>query len=245
MRHAIVLLSGGMDSGMMFRLALAQNRVVWPLMFDYGQRHIRELEYAEQQVHYWARIYKGQVPNYIRFKIDLTQIGQSSLTEDIDVPKGDTRFFDQVKQKGRPATYVPARNTILLSIALGYAEALSLMREPISEIWHGANKLDSDGYPDCRTGYFNQLEQTFNLATKMTADERKPITIKTPLIQMDKVAILKEGNHLGVPWRMTWSCYNGREKACGVCPSCVLRLRAFEAVGASDPLPYESTATLR
>lgn len=161
---------------------------------------------------------------------DLRQWGGSALTDNaIDLPTG--RSLEEMSQN-IPVTYVPARNTIFLSFALAYAETLGAER-----IYIGVNALDYSGYPDCRPDYIQAMQEVFRLGTKQ-GREGKPINIFTPLLHLKKTEIIQLGNRLGVPWELTWSCYAGKEIACGVCDACRLRLAAFAELGLKDPLVY-------
>jgi 7-cyano-7-deazaguanine synthase len=165
------------------------------------------------------------------FDIDLKQIGGSALTDEIKVPEG--KSLEDIKNGGIPATYVPARNTIFLSIALAYAEVAGA-----DAIYLGVNHMDSSGYPDCRPEYLKRFQEMADLATKR-AVEGRPIKIMAPLSEMTKTDIVRTGAQLHVPFELTWSCYSGRKKACGVCDSCKLRLAGFSEAGMTDPLEYE------
>jgi 7-cyano-7-deazaguanine synthase len=222
---AVVLLSGGLDSSTVLYQAQADGCDCYALSFDYQQRHRRELESA-QQIAEIAGVIEHQV---VRF--DLRLWGGSALTDNqIDLPadRSLAEMADQI-----PVTYVPARNTIFLSFALAYAESIHASR-----VYIGVNALDYSGYPDCRPDYIEAMGEVFRLGTKQ-GREGEAIAIYTPLIDLKKTDIIQLGNHLGVPWDKTWSCYAGEEKACGVCDSCRLRLAAFEALNLSDPLPYQ------
>jgi len=221
--RAVVLLSGGLDSSTVLAIALEMGYEVHALSFDYGQRHSRELESAKKIAKYF------NVPHKI-IKIDLRQIGGSALTDNIDVPE---RNVDEI-EKEIPITYVPARNTILLSLALGYAEVIDA-----DAIFYGANAIDYSGYPDCRPEYVEAFERVANLGTKRGV-EGKHIKIIAPIIHMTKAEIIKKGMELGVPYELTWSCYKGGKRACGKCDSCLLRLKGFMEAGYEDPLEYET-----
>ncbi|OYT60477.1 7-cyano-7-deazaguanine synthase QueC [Euryarchaeota archaeon ex4484_178] len=220
--RAVVLLSGGLDSSTVLAIALSQGYEVHALSFDYGQRHSKELESAKKIAEYY------RVPHKI-IKIDLRQIGGSALTDNIDVPERDVNEIEGEI----PITYVPARNTILLSFALGYAEVIDA-----DAIFYGANAIDYSGYPDCRPEYVEAFEKCANLGTKRGV-EGKSIRIIAPIIHMSKAEIIKKGMELGVPYELTWSCYRGGERACGKCDSCLLRLKGFMEAGYEDPLEYE------
>ncbi|NPA75506.1 MAG: 7-cyano-7-deazaguanine synthase QueC [Euryarchaeota archaeon] len=219
---AVVLLSGGLDSTTVVAMAREMGYEVFALSFDYGQRHSREMESAIKVAKYYGIEHKI-------LKIDLRQIGGSALTDDIEVPE---RELDEI-EKEIPITYVPARNTILLSYALAYAEVIGA-----DAIFYGANAIDYSGYPDCRPEYVEAFEKMANLGTKRGV-EGHPIKILAPLMHMSKADIIKKGIELGVPYELTWSCYRGGEKACGRCDSCLLRLRGFMEAGAEDPIEYE------
>jgi len=225
MKRAVCLLSGGMDSAVATAIAKFRGYEIYPLTFQYKQKNIRELDSAKKLVIY----FKFRKHNI--FNIDLKQIGGSALTDRLEIPTG--RTVDEIKRGEIPITYVPARNTIFLSIALGYAEVLDA-----DSIFIGANYLDSSGYPDCRSEYMKKFQELANLATKRAVNG-KLIEIEYPLINMGKAEIVKKGMELGVPFELTWSCYNDREKACGECDSCVLRLDGFKENGYEDPLEYE------
>jgi 7-cyano-7-deazaguanine synthase len=221
-KSAIVLLSGGLDSMVVTGLAREAGYAIHALTIDYNQRHRIELESA-------ARIAKhlGAVEHII-LPLDLSRFGGSALTADIAVPK------DGVEDNAIPVTYVPARNTIFLSLCLGLAEARGAR-----ELWIGVNALDYSGYPDCRPDFIAAFEQTANLATKAGV-EGDCFTIKTPLIDMTKAEIAREANRLGLDAGMSWSCYDPTpdNKACGQCDSCRLRAKGFAEAKLEDPTRY-------
>lgn len=220
-QKAVVLLSGGLDSSTVLYQARADGYDCYAISFDYQQRHRRELQ-AAQAIAEAAGVKDHQI---IRF--DLTRWGGSALTdESLDLPEGRS-----IEDMGEdiPITYVPARNTIFLSFALAYAEALDAER-----IYIGVNALDYSGYPDCRPDYIAAMEEAFRLGTQQ-GREGTAIIIETPLIQLKKTEIIQLGNSLGVPWEKTWSCYAGGARPCGVCDSCRLRLAAFAELGLEDP----------
>jgi 7-cyano-7-deazaguanine synthase len=219
---AVCLLSGGMDSAVAAAIAKAAGYGLYALSFQYNQRHSRELEAAKELV-----ISLGVLEHKI-FHIDLRQIGGSALTDEIAVPAGRKKIGGDI-----PATYVPARNTIFLSIALAYAEVVDA-----DAVFIGANSVDYSGYPDCRPEYFKKFQELADVATKKTAEGRR-IKVEAPLLQMTKADIVRKGLGLSVPFESTWSCYQGRKKACGVCDSCILRLNGFAEAGVKDPLEYE------
>ncbi|HLO87496.1 MAG TPA: 7-cyano-7-deazaguanine synthase QueC [Nostocaceae cyanobacterium] len=222
---AVILLSGGLDSSTVLYQAKADNCECYAISFDYQQRHRRELHSAAL-VAQAAGVVEHQLVNF-----DLRKWGGSALTDDaIDLPQARS-----VAQMGQdiPVTYVPARNTIFLSFALGYAEAIAAQR-----IYIGVNALDYSGYPDCRPDYLQAMQEVFRLGTKQ-GREGQAISIVAPLVNLKKTEIIQLGNQLGVPWHLTWSCYAGNEKACGVCDSCLLRLAAFKELGLTDPIEYD------
>ena len=225
MKKAVVLLSGGLDSSTCMAIAKREGYELYALSFEYGQRHDRELESARAIArHFGAK-------EHMILRLELNRIGGSALTdENIDVPENrdEEHMADEI-----PVTYVPARNTILLSYALAYAEV-----KDVDAIYIGANALDYSGYPDCRPEYYSAFEEVARLGTKRGVEGR-PIEIKYPLIEMSKADIIRTGMELGVPYELTWSCYKGGEKACGVCDSCRLRLKGFREAGYEDPLDYE------
>jgi 7-cyano-7-deazaguanine synthase len=231
-RPAIVLLSGGLDSTTCLAIAREERfDPVYTLAFDYGQRHRHELIAAERI----ARQFSAHEHRVIR--IDLRQFGGSSLTADIPVPKDR----DESEMAGDvPMTYVPARNTIFLSYALGWAEVLN-----VRDIFIGVNALDYSGYPDCRPEFIAAFQRLANLATKMTthasADSPEPpLRIHAPLIEMTKAQIIRRGVELGVEYALTHSCYDpdAQGRACGHCDSCLLRKKGFTEAGVSDPTIY-------
>jgi len=223
---AVVLLSGGLDSSTVIYQAKADGCDCYALSFDYQQRHRRELASAATIARHAGAI-EHRVVNF-----DLRTWGGSALTDDrLDLP-GDRSVADM--SQSIPITYVPARNTIFLSFALAYAEAIAARR-----VYLGVNALDYSGYPDCRPDYLAAMQEVFRLGTKQ-GREGEAIAIVAPLLHLKKTEIVELGNRLGVPWEQTWSCYAGGEKACGHCDSCRLRLAAFAELGLSDPLPYFS-----
>jgi len=225
MKKAVVLLSGGLDSTVTLAKAKEEDYELYPMSFDYGQRHNKELKSAKKIAEWFG----AQEHKIIR--IDLTQIGGSALTDNnIAVP--EKRKVEEIGYDV-PPTYVPARNTILLAFGIGYAETVGA-----EAVFIGANALDYSGYPDCRPEYFKAFQKVADLGTR-TGIEGKPIQIKYPLINMTKADIVKEGSRLNAPFHLTWSCYKGGEKACGKCDSCILRLKGFKEAGLSDPIEYE------
>jgi len=226
MKKAIVLCSGGVDSSTALAIAKAEGYELYALSFDYGQRHILEIEKAKEVANFFG------VKDHRIMKVDLRQIGGSALTSDIQVPKD--RSEDQISQE-IPVTYVPARNTIFLSFALAWAEVIGA-----EAIFIGVNVLDYSGYPDCRPEYIHAFERVAHLGTKAGVEKKLRLDIKTPLIQMTKAQIIREGQKIGVPFHLTHSCYDptSERKACGRCDSCILRKKGFEEAGLKDPIPY-------
>ncbi len=228
MRKAVVLLSGGLDSTTVLALAQVTGYDCYALSFDYGQRHNFELE-AAAVIATQARVAAHKV-----IQLDLGAIGGSALTDpDIAVPQADQ---SSEVATGIPLTYVPARNTIFLSLALGWAEVLDAQN-----IFIGVNAVDYSGYPDCRAEFIEAFERVANLATKAGV-EGQQMTIHTPLITMSKAEIIQAGTELGVDYSCTVSCYSADEvgRACGRCDACHLRAAGFEQAGFPDPTPYLS-----
>ena len=226
MKKAIVLLSGGLDSTTVLAAAINKGFDIIALSFNYGQRHNYEIQCAREIASSY-NVIKHQIAN-----IDLGAIGGSALTDDIDVPKNR----DTVKMDSDiPITYVPARNTIFLSYALALAEV-----ENTFHIFIGVNALDYSGYPDCRPEYIESFQKMGRLATKSGVEETEQLIIHTPLIDLKKSEIIKLGIELGVDYSKTHSCYDplGKDKPCGKCDACILRIKGFLDVGASDPLNY-------
>jgi 7-cyano-7-deazaguanine synthase len=223
---AIVLLSGGLDSATVLAIAQAEGFRVAALSFRYGQRHSVELDAASRIAT------RAGVAQHIVTEIDLRAAGGSALTSDLAVPKGRTL---QELGHGIPVTYVPARNTIFLSFALSWAEALQAQ-----DIFIGVNALDYSGYPDCRPEFIEAFERLANLGTKAGVQGTKRFRIHAPLISLTKAEIISRGLTLRVDYSLTRSCYDPAPtgEACGLCDSCQLRLRGFEANGVPDPAPY-------
>jgi 7-cyano-7-deazaguanine synthase len=218
---AVILLSGGLDSSTVLYLAKSEGYDCYALSFDYQQRHRRELT-AAKTIATAVGVVAHQVVSF-----DLSLWGGSALTDrEIDLPQ-DREL--SAMSESIPVTYVPARNTIFLSFALAYAEAIAANR-----VYIGVNALDYSGYPDCRGDYIDAMRSVFRLGTKQ-GREGDPIEIITPLIDLKKTEIIQLGNRLGVPWQQTWSCYSGDEVPCGTCDSCLLRLAAFKELGLVDP----------
>lgn len=225
-KGAVVLTSGGVDSTTILAIAKSQDFDLYCLSFDYGQRHIFELESAKKVSEFF------NVTEHKVIKIDLRTFGGSALTDDISVPL-HRNAEDMAREI--PVTYVPARNTIFLSYALAWAEVLK-----VHDIFIGVNAIDYSGYPDCRPEFIKAFQQMANLATKESV-EGKTLTIHAPLIDMTKSAIIKKGVELGVDYSITHSCYNPNESglACGECDSCLLRRKGFMEAGIKDPTRYD------
>ena len=222
---AVVLVSGGLDSSTVLALALQQGYRCYTLSFDYGQRHRSELEAAKRV----SELMKVEEHKIVR--LDLGTIGGSALTDTtIDVPEQETA--------GIPVTYVPARNTVFLSIALGWAAVLEA-----DTIFLGVNAVDYSGYPDCRPEYISSFEIMANLATRAGVEGKK-LSIQAPLIDMTKGEIVSTGASLGVDYSQTVSCYQASIEglACGKCDSCRLRIEGFNQAGISDPTRYKNSA---
>lgn len=224
---AVVLLSGGMDSATTAAIALQSGFDVHALTFRYGQRHHVELE-AARRVAAQLSLCRHEV-----LEIDLRVFGGSALTGDIPVPKGTP--IDKIGQR-IPDTYVPARNTIFLSFALGWAEVLGA-----SDIFLGVNALDYSGYPDCRPEFIQAFQAMADLATRAGVEQGQRLTIHTPLIALSKHEIIGHGLALGVDYGLTLTCYDPSTEgaACGRCEACILRLKGFREIGMEDPAPYQ------
>ena len=219
---AVILLSGGLDSATVLAMARHDGRECIALSFAYGQRHEIELAAARRVANAIG------VAEHIVYPIDLRLFGASALTDSINVPK------DAVGAPGIPVTYVPARNTIFLSIALGLAEA-----KGAAEIWIGVNAVDYSGYPDCRPEFIEAFQQVILRGTKSGIERGQPRVV-TPLIELTKGEIIRRGIELGVDYSLTHSCYDPDAvgRACGHCDSCLLRKRGFAEAGVPDPTRY-------
>jgi len=222
MQRAVVLVSGGLDSATTLAIAREQQLECFALSVDYGQRHRAELEAANRV----ARSL-GAVQHRV-IRVDMTGIGGSALTDpDLAVPESP--------QDGIPITYVPARNTVMLSLALGWAEVLGA-----DQIWIGVNAVDYSGYPDCRPEFVAAFEKLANLATRTGVEEGAPFRVHAPLIELSKAQIIRRGTELAVDFAATVSCYQADEdgRACGRCDACRLRREGFAAAGLADPTRY-------
>jgi 7-cyano-7-deazaguanine synthase len=221
---AVILLSGGLDSATVLAMARHDGRECIALSFAYGQRHEIELAAARRVANAIG------VAEHIVYPIDLRLFGASALTDSINVPK------DAVGAPGIPVTYVPARNTIFLSVALGLAEATGA-----AEIWMGVNAIDYSGYPDCRPEFIEAFQRVIERGTKSGIERGQPRVI-TPLIEWTKAEIIRRGVELGVDYSLTHSCYDpdAGGRACGHCDSCLLRKRGFAEAGVPDPTRYQS-----
>jgi 7-cyano-7-deazaguanine synthase len=221
---AVVLLSGGLDSTVCMAVAHSKGYELFPISFNYNQRHARELESAESVAQYY------HVTKHIIIETNMNVIGGSALTdEQLTVPTGN------IDSHQIPVTYVPARNLIFLSYALGYAEVMGA-----DKIFIGVNALDYSGYPDCRPEFINLFQQVADYSTKAGVQDHRKIVIETPLLQLTKKDIVLLGKNLDAPLQFTTSCYNGETVACGECDSCLLRLKGFAEAGTIDPIIYRT-----
>ncbi len=223
-KKAVVLISGGLDSATVAAVAKDKGFDIYALSVNYGQRHSCELLAAEKT----ARQFSCVEHKFV--SVDLSAIGGSALTDNIDVPQRD----NGKQSVGIPITYVPARNTIFLSISLGYAEVLGAR-----DIFIGVNAIDYSGYPDCRPEFIEMFQNLASLATK-AGIEGNAIKINAPLIDLTKPEIISLGLSLDVDYSLTHSCYSpsSNGKSCGRCDSCIIRLKAFADVGVNDPIEY-------
>ena len=224
-KTAVILLSGGLDSTTCVAIAKDQGFELYGLTINYGQKHIFELESAKSIASYF------DIKNHTIIDINLAQFGESALTSSMNVPKNR----NMSDMNDIPVTYVPARNTVFLSIALAKAETVNAF-----DIFIGVNALDYSGYPDCRPAFISQFEKLANLATKDAVEKRGKYKIHTPLINLTKSKIIKKGLDLNVDYSMTSSCYDPTDKGypCGLCDACQLRLKGFKEAGLKDPLVY-------
>jgi 7-cyano-7-deazaguanine synthase len=225
--RAVVLLSGGLDSATVLAIARHDGFEPWAISFRYGQRHAIELAAA-------VKVAASQgAAGHVTIDIDLRKFGGSALTSDTAVPKHASA--DEIGS-GIPITYVPARNTVFLSLALAYAETLDT-----GDIFLGVNALDYSGYPDCRPEYLSAYEAMANLATKAAVEGRHPVQLHAPLLHLTKAQIIRRGLDLGVDYSLTSSCYDPGPTglACGHCDSCLLRLRGFAENNVVDSIGYQ------
>lgn len=227
-QRAVILLSGGIDSATTLAIARREGYACFALSVDYGQRHRHELENARRVAQSLG------VVQHTTVRVDLRAIGGSALTDAIDVPKD--RPFEAIGA-GIPITYVPARNTVLLSLALGFAEVIGAF-----DLFLGVNAIDYSGYPDCRPEFLAQFEGLANLATQVAVEGRGVFRVHAPLLRLTKADIIREGLRLGVDYALTLSCYDpdAQGRACGRCDSCRLRLKGFQEVGTADPAAYQT-----
>jgi len=227
MKKAVVLLSGGLDSATCAAIARQQGFELFALSVDYGQRHRFELEAA-------ARVARALgAKRHVTLAVDLARFGASALTDRIDVPKD--RSGGQMEAE-IPVTYVPARNTVLLALALAFAETIEA-----ADIFIGVNAIDYSSYPDCRPAFIESFQRLANLATKAGVEGRCEFTIHAPLIHLTKAQIIRRGLDLGVDYGLTRSCYDpdAAGRSCGRCDACILRRKGFAEAGAHDPLEYQ------
>lgn len=216
MKKAVCLVSGGMDSFVAAALARSQGYRIFCLSFDYGQKNRKELLAAKK-----VAVFLKAEKHFI-LPVDLSWAKSALTDKKIGIP-------GRVKA-GIPATYVPARNTIFISLALAFAENIKA-----EAIFIGVNSIDYSGYPDCRPEYIRRFQKLIDVATRSTAEGRR-LLLKTPLLFLSKAEIVRKGISLGLDFSLTWSCYRGKKKPCGKCPSCILRKRGFRKAGVPDPL---------
>ncbi len=225
MSKAVALLSGGLDSTVTLAYAISKGYDVTPLSFRYGQRHSKELEAAKAVSRFYG------LKRHVVVDLDLSSFETSALTSNkVDVPKGRSA---ESMAADIPVTYVPARNIIFLSVAAGLCETIGAR-----VIFIGANAVDYSGYPDCRPEFFRAFEKALEAGTKAGV-EGDAIRIEAPILRSSKADIVRLGKELKAPLRLTWSCYEGRDRACGKCDSCLLRLKGFKEAGYQDEIPYE------
>jgi 7-cyano-7-deazaguanine synthase len=225
-KRTVVLISGGLDSATTLAIARSEGFEVYALSVDYGQRHRGELECARRVAQALG------AARHTIITVDLRAVGGSALTDTLDVPKD--RSHADIGQ-GIPITYVPARNTVLLGLALGLAEVVEAF-----DLFIGANAIDYSGYPDCRPEFLAQFEKLANAATKAAVEGRGVYRVQAPLLHRTKAEIIREGTRLGVDYSLTLSCYDpdSQGRACGRCDSCRLRLKGFQEAGFTDPAIY-------
>ncbi len=225
MASAVVLLSGGLDSSTALALTAERGYDIVALTFSYGQRHRRELESAKRVAEHYG------VKRHIVIDLDISEHLRSSLTQrSMEVPRG--RAADDGGD-GIPSTYVPARNIMFMSVAAAVAESIGA-----DTIVIAANSVDFSGYPDCTPEFIDAYQRMLGVGTKAGVEGR-PVAVDAPLLRMSKADIVREARRLGVPLELTWSCYEGGDRACGECDSCRLRLKGFAEAGEEDPLTYE------
>ncbi len=222
-RPAVVLLSGGLDSTTTLAIARAEGFACYALTVDYGQRHRRELEAASRVAGALG------ARDHAIVSVDLRRFGGSALTADLPIPTGRAPS----EMTDIPVTYVPARNTVFLALALGWAETLDA-----ADLFIGVNALDYSGYPDCRPEYIEAFERLANFATKAGVEGRARYRVHTPLINCAKAEIVRRAAALGVDVGLTWTCYDprGDDRPCGMCDACILRAKGFAEAGIADPL---------
>ena len=228
-KPAVVLLSGGLDSATAAAIARDRGFELYALTVDYGQRHRQELAAARRVGEALG------VRRHVVLPVDLAQFGSSALTDRIEVPKD--RELEEMSAE-IPVTYVPARNTVFLALALGYAEVIGA-----ADIFIGVNAVDYSGYPDCRPAYIAAFSQLAKLATKAGVEGRLKFEVQAPLINLNKSQIIRQGTELGVDYGLTHSCYDPHPsgRSCGRCDACRLRLKGFAEAGVEDPLQYQET----
>jgi 7-cyano-7-deazaguanine synthase len=224
---AVVLLSGGLDSATTAAIAREAGYQLFALTVDYGQRHRFEIDAAKQVAA------KLEFARHVVASVDLRQFGGSALTDAIAVPQDRS---DAQMSSGIPITYVPARNTVFLALALGYAEVVGA-----AHLFVGVNAVDYSGYPDCRPAFIEAFERLANLATKAGVEQTIQFQIHAPLVELTKAQIIRRGVELGVDYSLTHSCYSPNERgiACGRCDACRLRLKGFAEAGLRDPIEYQ------
>jgi 7-cyano-7-deazaguanine synthase len=230
-QKAVVLLSGGLDSATTLAIAREAGFELYALTVRYGQRHAAEIEAARRVARSLS------VASHVEIEIDLRAFGGSALTSDIAVPKNRTA---EAMSHDIPVTYVPARNTVFLGLALAWAESVGAF-----DIWLGVNCVDYSGYPDCRPEYLRAFEVLANLATRAGVEKTGRFTVHAPLLTLNKEQIIERGQALGVDFALTHSCYDPdvAGRACGSCDACQIRRSAFERLGLTDPVPYAEAAT--
>jgi len=223
MKSSVVLLSGGLDSAVCLATALEESRNVVALSFKYSQRHKKELDCAKKLArHFGVKHIVSDIPGFSIWK-------GSSLTDlSLAIPIHTGTSSGKI-----PNTYVPARNTVFLSLALSLAESMDF-----GNLYIGVNAIDYSNYIDCRPIFIEKFQNLMNVATKRAVEEKRPIALKTPLLYHSKAEIIKLGTRLEIPFEITWSCYKGNHNPCGRCDSCFLRLKGFKEANIEDPLVY-------